>query len=65
MVGTAGGRVLSYDAAGDATPISGTGHKTLVSGLAVEGPDKIFSAAYDDTVREISSAEFVYVLPSL
>ncbi|KZV76513.1 WD40 repeat-like protein [Peniophora sp. CONT] len=59
VVGTADGRVLSYDAAGDAAPIAGTGHKTLVSGLAVEGSDKIFSAAYDDTVREISAAEFV------
>lgn len=59
MVGTVDGRVLTYDAAGDAAPISGTGHKTLVSGLAVSGTDKVFSAAYDDTVREISAAEFV------
>lgn len=61
VLGTADGRVLSYDAAGNAAPVSGTGHKTLVSGLAVDGPDKIFSTAYDDTVCEISAAEFVYV----
>lgn len=46
-------------------PVTGTGHKTLVAGLAVEGSDKVFSAAYDDTVKEVSGTEFVYAHPNL
>ncbi|KAI0322912.1 WD40 repeat-like protein [Amylostereum chailletii] len=59
IVGTADGRLLSYDSTGDAAYISGTGHSNFVSGLAASPDGKVFSAGYDDRIRELSGGEFV------
>ena len=42
--------------------IQGKGHSNLVSGLAVAPGGKVFSAGYDDQVREIDTngSSFVY-----
>lgn len=53
--GTAEGRILSFSpSTGDSINVRGTGHSSLISGLAVEPEDSgVFSIGYDDQVREI------------
>lgn len=62
LAGTADGRVLSYhNSTGESTIVEGVGHTNLVSGLATSHADgKIYSAGFDDRVREIESDGKVY-----
>ncbi|TFY62674.1 hypothetical protein EVJ58_g3719 [Rhodofomes roseus] len=52
LAGTADGRILSFS---DNTysPLSGDGHAALVSGLASAADGKVYSAGFDDVVKEI------------
>ncbi|KAJ3552698.1 hypothetical protein NM688_g4017 [Phlebia brevispora] len=52
IAGLGDGRVASFSGS-EYSYIGGTGHSTLVSGIAVSAGGKIFSAGYDDQVREI------------
>jgi len=58
FVGSADGRVLSYDSTGTASPLAGQGHTNLVSGLASTPEGKVFSTGYDDRVREVEGSQF-------
>ncbi|KAI0266522.1 WD40 repeat-like protein [Gloeopeniophorella convolvens] len=59
LVGSADGRILAYDAGGDATPVTGAGHTNLVSALvAAPSSGKVFSAGFDDRVREVDGNSF-------
>ncbi|KAI0687680.1 WD40 repeat-like protein [Cytidiella melzeri] len=60
IAGVADGRLLSFENSGYEY-ISGEGHKSLVSGLGVASDGRLYSAAYDDVLREISpeSSSFV------
>jgi WD40 repeat protein len=58
FVGSADGRVLSYDSTGTASPLAGQGHTNLVSGLASTPNGKVFSTGYDDRVREVEGSQF-------
>ncbi|KAJ7468007.1 WD40-repeat-containing domain protein [Mycena latifolia] len=59
LAGTADGRVVEYSvASGDAAPMQGQGHTSIIVGLAAAPDGKVFSAGYDDRVREISSTSF-------
>ncbi|THH00974.1 hypothetical protein EW026_g1639 [Hermanssonia centrifuga] len=51
--GVADGRVLAHSGS-EYSYLDGPGHTNLVSGLAVASDGKVFSAGYDDTVREIT-----------
>ncbi|KAJ7717627.1 WD40 repeat-like protein [Mycena maculata] len=56
LAGTADGRVVQYTAAsGEAVVATGDGHTSLVVGLAAAPSGKVFSAGYDDRVREIGA----------
>ncbi|KAI0066923.1 WD40 repeat-like protein [Artomyces pyxidatus] len=57
FAGTADGRILAYDAGGDAACVAG-GHTNLVSALAPAPGGSVFSAGYDDRVRELDGAAF-------
>jgi WD40 repeat protein len=61
FVGSADGRVLSYDSTGTASPLAGQGHTNLVSGLASTPNGKVFSTGYDDRVREVEGSQFTYI----
>jgi len=50
--------VLSYDSTGEATPLTGEGHTNLVSGLASTPDGRVFTAGYDDRVREVDGISF-------
>jgi hypothetical protein len=59
LAGTADGRVVEYStASGKAAPVAGEGHTSIVVGLAAAPDGKVFSAGYDDRVREIGAASF-------
>jgi len=58
LIGSADGRVLSYDSTGEATPVAGQGHTNLISGLASTRDGKVFTAGYDDRVREVEGSGF-------
>ncbi|TFY60252.1 hypothetical protein EVG20_g7485 [Dentipellis fragilis] len=58
VVGTADGRVLSYDAAGVASVVGGEGHSTFVSSIAAGADGKLFSSGFDDRVREVDGHAF-------
>jgi len=58
FVGSADGRVLSYDSTGTASPLAGQGHTNLVSGLASSPDGNVFSTGYDDRVREVEGSHF-------
>ncbi|KAI0251084.1 WD40 repeat-like protein [Lactifluus subvellereus] len=58
LIGSADGRVLSYDSTGNATPLGGQGHTNLVSGLTSTPDGRVFSAGYDDQVREVEGGNF-------
>lgn len=63
LAGTADGRVYSYsESAKESSLIGGTGHSSIVVGLAPSpSGDSAYSVGYDDTLREISSGAFTYV----
>ena len=61
FIGSADGRVISYDPTGEATPVAGQGHTNLISGLASTADGKVFTAGYDDRVREVEGGGFTYV----
>lgn len=63
MVGTADGRILSYDAAGEATPLGGQGHTNLVAAITKAESGKVYSAGFDDRLREVEGEKFTYVAP--
>ncbi|KIY61197.1 WD40 repeat-like protein [Cylindrobasidium torrendii FP15055 ss-10] len=57
LVGCADGRVLSYDITkGESTSVSGDGHSSLVTSLAVASNGTVFSAGFDDKIREIQES---------
>ncbi|KAJ6627956.1 WD40-repeat-containing domain protein [Mycena sp. CBHHK59/15] len=59
VIGTADGRVVEYSvASGEAAAVPGDGHTSIVVGMAAASDGKIFSAGYDDRVREIGGARF-------
>ncbi|KAF8483465.1 WD40 repeat-like protein [Russula ochroleuca] len=58
FVGSADGRVLSYDFKGEAAPLTGQGHTNLVSGLIGTPDGRVFTAGYDDRVREVDGSGF-------
>jgi len=58
FVGSADGRVLSYDSTGEAAPLTGQGHTNLVSGLIGTPDGRVFTAGYDDRVREVEGCNF-------
>lgn len=61
LTATASGRVLSFSATGDATPIGGDGHSSLVTSLSSGKDGKVFSAGYDDRLREMDGLTFTFV----
>ncbi|CAE7169955.1 unnamed protein product [Rhizoctonia solani] len=56
LVGSNDGRVTSFTVAEGAQPVSGEAHKSQVVALAQSG-DKVFSTAFDDSVRSIDIGE--------
>jgi hypothetical protein len=52
LAGSNDGRVTSFTTADGAQPVSGDSHGSQVVALATAG-DKIYSAGFDDTIREI------------
>ena len=65
FVGSADGRVLSYDSTGTASTLAGQGHTNLVSGLASMPDGNVFSTGYDDRVREVEGSHFTYIVSFL
>jgi hypothetical protein len=53
--------VLSYDSTGEAASLTGQGHTNLVSGLIGTPDGRVFTAGYDDRVREVEGSNFTYV----
>ena len=61
MIGTADGRVLSYDpSSGEASSVGGQGHTNLVAAMvtSADGNEKVYSAGFDDRLREVEGGEF-------
>ncbi|KAF9053801.1 WD40 repeat-like protein [Hymenopellis radicata] len=60
LAGCADGRILSYSlSSGESSVLSGDGHSSLVTSIATSPSDgKIYSAGFDDQVREISGHQF-------
>jgi hypothetical protein len=59
LAGTADGRVVEYSVgSGEAASVEGQGHTSIIVGLAAAPDGKVFSAGYDDRVREISATSF-------
>lgn len=58
LAGTASGRVFSFSATGEASPITGDGHLSLVTSLSSGNDGKVFSAGFDDRLREIDGQTF-------
>ncbi|KAK7044799.1 WD40 repeat-like protein [Favolaschia claudopus] len=58
LAGTADGRVVEYStSSGEAASVAGDGHTSIIVGLAAaEG--KVYSAGWDDRVREIGGTSF-------
>jgi hypothetical protein len=56
--------VLSYDSTGEAAPLAGQGHTNLVSGLIGSPDGRLYTAGYDDRVREVEGSGFTYVVPA-
>jgi hypothetical protein len=61
LAGTASGKVLSFSASGEVSPISGDGHLSLVTSLSSGKDGKVFSAGFDDHLREIDGPTFTFV----
>jgi hypothetical protein len=64
LAGTASGKVLSFSATGEAFPISGDGHLSLVTSLSSGKDGKVYSAGFDDRLREIDGPTFTFVWTS-
>ncbi|PSR70597.1 hypothetical protein PHLCEN_2v13535 [Hermanssonia centrifuga] len=60
--GVADGRVLAHSGS-EYSYLDGPGHTNLVSGIAVASDGKVFSAGYDDTVREITPDVSGFIIP--
>jgi len=58
LTGTASGRVLSFSATGEASHVGGDGHLSLVTALSSGKDGKVFSAGFDDRLREIYGPTF-------
>lgn len=58
MTGTASGRVLSFSADGEASHVGGDSHLSLVTSLSSGKDGKVFSAGFDDRLREIDGRNF-------
>ena len=54
--------MLSYDSTGEAASLTGQGHTNLVSGLIGTPDGRVFTAGFDDRVREVEGRNFTYVL---
>lgn len=61
LTGTASGRVLSFSAAGEASHVGGDSHLSLVTSLSSGRNGKVFSAGFDDRLREIDGPTFTSV----
>lgn len=61
LTGTASGAVFSFSATGEASPICGDGHSSLVTSLSSGKDGKVFSTGYDDSLREIDGPTFTFV----
>jgi WD repeat-containing protein 1 (actin-interacting protein 1) len=61
LAGTATGRVLSFSATGEASPVGGDGHSNLVTSLSSGKDGKVFSSGFDDRLREIDGPTFTFV----
>lgn len=61
LTGTASGRVLSFSAGGNASYVGGDGHLSLVTSLSSGKDGKVFSAGFDDRLREIDGLSFTLV----
>ena len=61
LTGTANGRMLSFSAAGAASYVGGDGHLSLVTSLSSGTDGKVFSAGFDDRLREIDGPTFTLV----
>ncbi|KAF9269416.1 WD40 repeat-like protein [Marasmius fiardii PR-910] len=56
LAGTADGRILSYSSS-ESTHLQGQGHTNLITGIAASpSGGKVFSAGFDDHIREIDVA---------
>lgn len=67
FAGSADGRVLSYNvdstSPSDAVQlVGGTLHTSLVSGMATASSGKVFTAGYDDHIREIEGSTYTSVV---
>lgn len=62
LAGTASGKVFSFSATGEASPITGDGHLSLVTSLSSGKDGKVFSAGFDDRLREIDGQTFTFVV---
>ena len=62
LTGTANGRVLSFSATGEASHVVGDGHLSLVTSLSSGKDGKVFSAGFDDRLREIDGPTFTLVI---
>lgn len=67
LVGSADGRVLSYDtdssSPSDAVQlVGGTLHTSLVSSMATASSGKVFTTGYDDHIREIEGSAYTSVI---
>ncbi|CEL57969.1 putative WD repeat-containing protein C9G1,05 OS=Schizosaccharomyces pombe (strain 972 / ATCC 24843) GN=SPAC9G1.05 PE=3 SV=1 [Rhizoctonia solani AG-1 IB] len=56
LTGSNDGRVISFTTAEGAQPVSGEAHKSQIVALA-QSDDKVYSVAFDDSVRSIDVAE--------
>ena len=45
--------------------VGGSGHTSLVTGLAASAGGKVFSVGFDDCVREIERGSYMYVFFSI
>lgn len=61
LTGSASGRVLSFSDTCEASPIGGNGHSSLVTSLSSGKHGKVFSAGFDDHLREIDGSTFTFV----
>jgi len=58
LTGTASGKVLSFSATGEASHVGGDGHSSLVTSLSSGEDGRVFSAGFDDCLREIDGTSF-------
>ena len=56
FTGSSDGRICAYDGTGNGETIDGDSHKNYVSGLTTSTSGRIYSVAWDDTLRSIDTA---------